>query len=242
VFDNGTNVGIFTNTPNYRLHVTSNFANNYLGAFENGDATGSALLGSVTGTFNALGGATSNAAGLGIYGVHLPTTGQGLASWGISNSSDAIGVRGQVPTTGTWLGYGGYFTGGLGYVNGLYNLSDSRAKKNVQPLSNSLSKLLQLKGYTYQYSESSGLSEDKKTYIGFIAQEVKALFPEAVAEKNHMSMEGEAGKSFDTKTMTTTKYNVVDYVSLIPVLVEAIKEQNARIQSLEAQIEELRNK
>lgn len=242
VFDNGTNVGIFTNSPAYRLHVTSNFANDYLVAAENGDPTGSALLGNVSGTFNAVGGATSNTAGVGLYGVHLSATGQGLASWGISNSSDAIGVRGQVPTTGTWLGYGGYFSGGLGYVNGLYNLSDSRAKKNVQPLSNSLDKLLQLKGYTYQYNEASGLSDDKKTYIGFIAQEVKALFPEAVAEKNHSSLEGKAGSRVDGNDLKNTTYNVVDYVSLIPVLVEAIKEQEARIRSLEGQLEELRKK
>jgi hypothetical protein len=242
VFDNGTNVGIFTNTPAYRLHVTSNFANDYLGAFENGDATGSALLGSVTGTFNALGGATTNATGLGVYGVHLSATGAGLGVYGISNSSDATGVLGQVPTTGAWLGYGGYFTGGLGYEDGLYNLSDSRVKKNVLPLNSALSKLLQLNGYTYQYSDAAGMNKNDKTYIGFVAQEVKSIFPEAVAEKLRKSTNEVAGKSGDASAFGKETYNVVDYVSLIPVLVEAIKEQEARIKGLEATVEELKRK
>ncbi|MCF8256518.1 MAG: tail fiber domain-containing protein [Flavobacteriales bacterium] len=227
-------MGIFTNTPAYRLHVNSNFAGDYLAAYENTNATGSALLGSVSGTFNALGGATSNATGIGVYGVHLATTGQGLASWGISNSSDAIGVLGQVPTTGTWLGYGGYFTGGLGYEDGLYNLSDQRAKKNIVPLSNALTKLIQLNGYTYQYASGS----NTRTYLGFIAQEVKQVFPEAVAEKVRRVRDSEAGVSASGIPNDNSTYNVVDYVSLIPVLVEAIKEQEIRIKALEAQLQQ----
>ncbi len=239
VFDNGTNVGIFTSTPNYRLHVTSNFANNYLGAFENGDATGSALLGSVTGTFNAVGGATSNATGLGVYGVHLPATGAGLGVYGISNSSDAIGVFGQIPITGTWNGFGGFFQGGLGYQDGIYDLSDIRLKSNVKPLGNALQRILSLKTYTYNYTDDSS----NKTYMGFIAQELKEVFPDVVAEKKVPErMSNSAGKISESAELKDGVYNVVNYVALIPALVEAIKEQNARIESLEAQIEELRNK
>lgn len=232
VFDDGTNVGIFTSTPAFRLHVNSNFAGNYLASVDNSNATGSALAGQVSGTFNAVGGVTTNTAGVGLYGVHVPATGQGLASWGVSNSSDAIGVLGQVPTTGSWLGYGGYFTGGLGYENGLYNLSDQRAKKNIVPLSNALDKLLNLNGYTYQYASGN----DEKTYLGLIAQEVKSIFPEAVAEKSRRPLSQEAQVSADGTPTDLSTYNVVDYVSLIPVLIEAIKEQEARIKALETQL------
>lgn len=240
IFDNGTNVGIFTSVPAYRLHVTSSFAGDYLAAYNNTDPTGSAVLGEVSGTFNAVGGATTNLTGSGLYGVHIPATGAGVASWGISNSSDAIGVLGQVPTTGTWLGYGGYFTGGLGYEDGLYNLSDSRAKKNIKPLDGALDKVLKLNGYTYQYNTETGMSNDTRTYIGFVAQEVKAIFPEAVAEKLRKHDTGIAGKNASTEKFSSETFNVVDYVSLVPVLVEAIKEQEARIKNLEAQLLELK--
>jgi hypothetical protein len=240
IFDNGTNVGIFTSTPAYRLHVTSNFANNYLGAFENGDATGSALLGSVSGTFNALGGATSNATGLGVYGVHLPATGAGIGVQGISNSSQAVAVFGEIPTPIGYTGWGGFFIGDVGVQDGGFiTISDSRLKTNLAPLTNALDRILALKTYTYNYAED----QSQRTHMGFLAQELKEVFPDVVAQKSIPErMKSPAGSSSEASQMKDGVYNVVDYMSLIPALVEAMKEQNARIERLEAQIEELRNK
>lgn len=246
-------IGIGVTNPAYHLDMQNNRANDYLAYVENTNATGSSLAGYVTGTFNALGGVTNNIAGLASYGVHLPATGDGIGIWGTSNSSDAIGVQGTIPTTGSWFGFGGLFSGGLGYINGLYNLSDERVKSNIQPITNAINKLKQINGVSYNYNlnEYNYLTKgDSRTYLGFLAQNIKEVFPEAVAEKQ-LAVVG-PNKMTNSVNKTDFKkeiFNVVDYTSLIPVTVQAIKEQqelienqNDRILSLEAKIVLLENR
>jgi hypothetical protein len=59
---------------------------------------------------------------------------------------------------------------------------------------------------------------ENKIDFGFLAQEIKEVFPEVV--------------SLDS----TTNYYSVNYVKLIPVLIEAVKEQQAQIEELKKQI------
>lgn len=235
IFDNGTNVGIFTSAPAYRLHVTSNFANDYLAAFNNANATGSAVLGEVSGTLNAVGGATNNATGLGVYGVHIPTTGAGSAVFGISNSSAGAAIVGQIPTPVGYTGWGGFFVGDVGVQDGGFiTLSDSRLKTNVAPLTNALDRILSLKTYTYNYKDD----QNQKSHMGFMAQELQEIFPDLVSEKSIPERSTSvAGVNGTAPKMKDDLYSVVDYMSLIPALVEAIKEQDARIKALEAQIQ-----
>ena len=246
-------IGIGINNPAYALEMRLGIANDYIATFENTNVTGPSLQSYVTGTFNAFGGVTNNANGLASYGVSLPTAGAGTGVYGTSNSSDGIGVEGTIPTTGSWLGFGGLFVGGLGYANGLYNLSDERVKKNITTIDNAISKIKQIKGvsYTYNLDDYNYLaSGDTRTYLGFIAQNIKEIFPEAVAQK-YLTVSG-PDKMSSTLNMDDFKkeiFNVVDYTAIIPVLVEGIKEQqdviddqNLRITTLESQIKLLESK
>lgn len=94
--------------------------------------------------------------------------------------------------------------------------SDMRFKANITTLTNALAGVLQLNGVYYDWNTNAfpqhGFSENKQ--IGLLAQEVEAIFPELV----QASEQG---------------YKTVDYVSLTAILVEAIKEQNKKIISLE---------
>jgi hypothetical protein len=74
---------------------------------------------------------------------------------------------------------------------------------------------------------------------GFIAQELEAVIPELVQEKL-IDTQGAARKSTESEVKEDTKelFKTVNYVALIPVLVEAIKEQEARIKELEARLEQ----
>lgn len=92
--------------------------------------------------------------------------------------------------------------------------SDQRLKKNITPLESTttLEKVLELQGVTYNWNSESDTVNPK---IGFIAQQVEAVFPEFVSET------GNGMKS-------------VAYGSLTPVLVEAIKELNLKIESIES--------
>ena len=87
--------------------------------------------------------------------------------------------------------------------------SDERMKTNIQPLGNSLSKVLRLQGVSYTWIEDPGLG----TRIGMIAQEVENILPELVF------------------TNENDGYKGINYSEITAVLVEAIKEQQAIIES-----------
>jgi hypothetical protein len=97
--------------------------------------------------------------------------------------------------------------------------SDKNFKKNIQPLRGSLNKVLQLQGVQYEWNTQDFPRRGFDTTIqdGFIAQDIEKVLPELV----HKGADG---------------YKAVDYIQLIPFLVEAIKEQQAQINSLKAQL------
>ena len=86
--------------------------------------------------------------------------------------------------------------------------SDARLKANILSLGATLSKLLQIDGKTYTMKKDSN---DKKK-IGLLAQDIEKVFPELVTETN------------DIKS--------VNYQGLIPVLINAMKEQQSEIDEL----------
>lgn len=104
-------------------------------------------------------------------------------------------------------------------ATGTITPSDIRFKTNIDNLHNSIDKIMQLQGVTYNWraTEFSNCGFDKTLQIGFIAQDVEKIFPEVV----HTGSDG---------------YKGVDYTKLIPVLVEAMKEQQKQIDYLKRQI------
>jgi len=74
--------------------------------------------------------------------------------------------------------------------------------------------------------------------LGFIAQEVEAVFPEAVSVWEMDEPTGEVDE--DGKPITEkVDYKTVGPGALIPVLVKAMQEQQAMITALEARLEAL---
>ncbi len=131
-------------------------------------------------------------------------------------------------------------------INGIVKVSsDKRLKKDILPLDAHVSQLANLNSIryksnpvikskddfikqfgsdtidNYQYQMEVSMNESKKQFIekdtviryGFIAQELRDIYPELVFEDS----EG---------------YLSVDYIGMIPVLVEAIKEQQKQIDAL----------
>jgi Chaperone of endosialidase len=103
-------------------------------------------------------------------------------------------------------------------------LSDIRLKKNVAPLNLSLEKLIQLNGYTYNWICKD---RDQRQQIGLIAQEVQKLYPQLVTETKGDNDETTLG---------------VNYIGLIPVMIESIKEQQKQIDELKLLVQKLLNK
>ncbi|MEI6755289.1 MAG: tail fiber domain-containing protein, partial [Paludibacter sp.] len=145
--------------------------------------------------------------------------------------SGAIGV-GKVPThlTGTCLD-----VNGIVYSYGSALTSDERLKTDIKPLTDKLDKLYQLNGKAYKKHalddeivlpdikdekgnvikkyEKSKNKTPETTEFGFLAQELMAVYPELVSKD-------------------TLGYYYVNYIGLIPVLVEALKEQKIQINAM----------
>lgn len=106
-------------------------------------------------------------------------------------------------------------------VKNVYQYSDARAKKDIQPLSDGLYKVLNLNPVSYNWINPG---VEKRTTeegtplkdIGFLAQDVEAIIPEAVMTDNE-------GKK------------LINYSAVIPYLVEAIKDLQSQIERLEAE-------
>ena len=86
--------------------------------------------------------------------------------------------------------------------------SDARLKSNIVSLGSTLAKLLQIDGKSY---EMKG-----KQKIGVLAQDIQELFPELVSEDDNEML-------------------AVNYQGLVPVLINALKEQQSEIDRLKEQ-------
>jgi hypothetical protein len=101
--------------------------------------------------------------------------------------------------------------------------SDIRLKKNIEPLTNSLDKVLQLQGVKYDWTEEN--KNERQATIGLIAQEVEKVVPEVVVEYDMYS---------DLKD--------IKYSHLTALLIEGMKEQQEQINSLKQTVQELSTK
>lgn len=138
--------------------------------------------------------------------------------------------------------WAGYFSGNV-YSTGTFTSSDEKLKKNIEPVSDALSKVLRLRGRTYDFRTDEfpkmGLTEGKK--YGLIAQELEQVFPDMVTEVP-LARPHDPHKEDNTGTESAapdTKETIkaINYTELIPVLIEAIKEQQKTIDDLKAEVE-----
>jgi hypothetical protein len=83
-------------------------------------------------------------------------------------------------------------------------------KKNIEKIDNALEKVNSIRGIKYQKKNQTS----NKTYLGVIAQEVELHFPEII------DTDGQGYKS-------------VQYSLITPILIEAIKEQQTHLTSLQ---------
>ena len=199
IFNNGYNVGIGTNNPTLgKLQVSgTSWANIY---------------------------AYNEATGYGIYAASLNGPGAYLAStndvgaviagktYGVQGiCNDGYGVYGQSNT-----GYAGYFNGKGKFTSSVEAVSfvytsDRNLKKNIKTLDNSLDKIMQLRGVSFNWRK------DGQASVGLIAQEVEKVYPELV-------------------TTDSNGTKAVEYGNLVAPLIEAVKAQQNKIDQLETRI------
>jgi hypothetical protein len=100
--------------------------------------------------------------------------------------------------------------------------SDRRLKCNIKPIENALCKVVGITGNTFDWKELT--KEETQTIhgntgkdVGVIAQEIEAILPEAVTTRD-------------------SGYKAVNYEKIVPLLIEAIKDQQKQIDELKSRL------
>lgn len=132
----------------------------------------------------------------------------GAIEYGINFKTDAAAAipLSFIANTGTQVGYIIYDTTGTAYTT----ISDYRLKEDLNPI-NGLDLISKINVYDYKWKE-----QDKRSY-GVLAHELQEIIPQAVfGQKDGAGMQS------------------VDYSLLVPILIDAIKEQQKQIDELKS--------
>lgn len=101
------------------------------------------------------------------------------------------------------------------YCRSVIEVSDERAKRDVRPIVGALERVARLRGVAYEYATSPPGSG---TRLGMLAQEVREVVPEAVPRGERTG---------------------VAYSSIVPLLVEAVKELTEELRTVKAELKRL---
>lgn len=253
------NVGVGTSAPNEKLEISGSIRGNIAG--------GALQINTASNGYIQVGPQSTSAAAIYtdrtsfLFNHTVTSWGGDFASYytsdlifktGVSYYNEPGTVRMTIKNSNGFVGIGTTTPGYLLDVNGVIRVltttyqSDERLKNNIKNVTGALTSLVSLQGKTYKLNPpatssnvavtvQSDTSMVKTTtpaldnalydrnHIGFLAQDVQKVFPELVYE--------------DKDGMLS-----VDYISMIPILVESIKEQQAVIYELKAAVEELKKK
>lgn len=116
------------------------------------------------------------------------------------------------------------------------SVTNSDLKQNTQPLTNSLSYIEQLQPVSFEYdkNQAAKLKLPSGQQYGFIAEDVQKVLPAIVKSQKKMVP---AGKN----AFKTTEIKDVEMESLIALLVASVKEQQAEIERLKADLQSLKS-
>ena len=221
VDDSAGRVGVGTTSPDTRLDITSTGANGIVLNQQSSDSNTSSRLffkqDDTTWNVYGSGGALMFSSGATV-GSSSGTLKFQMKADGFRILSGALGVDEQPSTTD------GRIDAGNDVV--AFSTSDKRLKENIKPLENSLDKVLKISGVEFDWKELT--EEEKKTIhgneghdVGVIAQEIEEVLPEVVTERK-------------------SGYKAVKYEKIVPLLIEAIKEQQEEIDLLKANLDQVK--
>lgn len=149
----------------------------------------------------------------------------------VINGSSLVGIS----AAGTNFGNGNIWASGD--ITAYY--SDMRLKTKISNIENALEKVLSLNGFYYinnEIAKNYGYNDDK-VQIGVSAQEVEAILPEIVTLAPFDVTGNENG---DMLSKSGNNFKTVKYDKLVPLLIEAIKEQQFQIKHQLSEIKEIK--
>ena len=210
VIQSGTSLGFYTNnqlaTANMTLDASGNLLVGKTANYGTGETQTLQLKSSVVFASDNTGSASNRN-----WSIGTNASAAGNMEWTISSTNTGwpnFAYRLQLTSAGA-----------LNNTTGTYGtISDLRLKENISDARNYLADLLKLRVVKYSLKEEASAVATK---LGFIAQEVEQVFPNLV-DQSDKEYEGAEG-------IRSVKTSI-----LIPMLLKAIQELTARVQTLEA--------
>ena len=119
-----------------------------------------------------------------------------------------------------------HVTGLYDYGGGLSSISDRRYKTNITDLSQAINKVMQLRPVQFDYLKDKDGTIDslRMNRMGLIAQELQEVVPESV------------------RYLENGDIYMIDYISLIPLLIKTAQEQQAIIEEQQAKMGDMQAK
>ncbi|HTL81807.1 MAG TPA: tail fiber domain-containing protein [Bacteroidia bacterium] len=157
----------------------------------------------------------SNIAGLTEYGIYASATTASPNYW-------AGWFQGNLNVNGTY------------YMNSSVFASDRNLKTNIDSITNALNIIEQLKPKTFDFDQTVHPQmrlSDAHQY-GLIAQDVEPILPDLVSEATFPAQYDSLGN----QTSASFTYKTLNYNAFIAILIRGMQEQNAKIDSLENQM------
>ncbi len=217
-----------------------------------GGAAASTTFNTMTGSLNAaansdlclasIGYTSANQTSLGIHAFRRVVGG----AWNNTNIIIGMDVDAS-PRAGGWISIGGDSRVGIMTafpdqtfsVNGDASktgggawlaFSDKRLKTDINEFKDGLDVLMQINPVTYKYNGLGGISDTESEFVGVIAQEIQEVAPYTVSTVN---------KKLNDNDAENTNLLMYDANALTYILINAVQEQQKRIEELEAENAEL---
>lgn len=192
----------------------------------------------IVGTKSSL---NSNTPVIGGYNSGNGTAIQGNANTGTAISGSSQQSYGIYGNTGNSNSYAGYFNGNV-FSTGAFQTSDARLKKNIKDLEGGMEIINQLHPKTYQFRNDGNyayLNLPAGNHIGLLAQDLEKVIPEAVKDADINTVKLKTGRPVEGEKGEDINFKAVNYTELIPVLIKALQEQDAKIKVLTEMVEKL---
>lgn len=172
--------------------------------------------------------------GVGVYGISDNAVSSNYGLYGRALGSNYnYGI--YATADGGVYNVAGYFAGDV-YAAGSYTGSDKKLKKDIKTEEKVMDKIRSLKPvlYNYKTDEFKTLNLPKTVQHGFVAQDVKEIFPEMVKSMKDPALN-------NGKSVNSDDFLAINYTMFIPVLAKGLQEQQEYIEKLERRITDLEN-
>ena len=220
-FPNISFLGIGTATPtNSSTGLTlKNGSNSFYGMYVDAGATGNPFYGyalnGIPKAYSQFNGTTNNwELVTGPTSISVNTSGN--VGIGV-NPTQRLDVAGTIHASNLNGGATTLSTDASGNI--IRTPSDARLKTNVTNIENPISKVMKMRGVTYNFIDTKRFGSNRQ--MGFLAQELEVVVPEAVSSGG--------------------EYKSVNYQVLTALLTEAVKDQQKQIDAVKKENQELKS-